>query len=71
MLQGLIYFFKVSPALNLGKKISPTTTSGLEPQNLFKFCPEYWLENGLIKDYPNSSKLFEPRFVEAYTQENK
>jgi hypothetical protein len=40
-LLGLIYFFKVSPALNLGKKISPTAISGLEPQNLLKFCPEY------------------------------
>lgn len=32
---------KVSLALDLRKKISPTTTSGLEPQNLLKFCPEY------------------------------
>lgn len=46
-LQGLIYFFKVSPTLNLRKKISPTTTSGLEPQNLLKFCPEYCVNQGL------------------------
>ncbi len=42
MVQGLGCFFKVSPALNLGKKIPPTSESGFEPQNLLKFCPDYW-----------------------------
>jgi hypothetical protein len=35
MIQGLSYFFKVSPALNLGKKIPPNQGLSLKPHSNF------------------------------------